>query len=224
MSTDATSQAGAARSKLGRRRIFIPVFLLLVLVVIVAIAGAAVVRGEWADSTERNPSSPDDETVTQLWRKPNGNVVVRCAIVVDAPPKDVWAAVSDYARYDKFLPDVSKVEATPEKDGRVLVAGVVYSRLGNELPFEALAKHAASPDKGEYTAAWSERDMNAFKLNRGSWSVTPIDKTQRQTLLACTLQIEMKDYPNFVVRNVLLVQLPAVVKAMRDESLRRKSA
>jgi ribosome-associated toxin RatA of RatAB toxin-antitoxin module len=211
-----------AASKPRRRRIFVPMFLLLMLVLFVAAACAAVVRGEWADLAEKNPTAPNEEAITQLLQKPNGNVVVRCAIVVNAPPKDVWAAVSDYARYGEFLPDMSKVEATPQKDGRVLVAGAVHSRLGGELPFEILTKHAASAEKGEFSITWSERDMNAFKLNRGSWSVTPIDKTQQQTLLVCTLQIEMKDYPNFIPRNILLIELPAVVKAMRDQSLRRK--
>ena len=33
-----------------------------------------------------------------------------------------------------------------------------------------------------------------------------------------------KDYPNFLVRNAMLNRLPAVVQAIRDETLRRRNA
>ena len=51
----------------------------------------------------------DAVAITQLYKKPNGNVEVRCAVVVDAPPKDVWAVVTDYPSHAKFLPYVKEV-------------------------------------------------------------------------------------------------------------------
>ena len=52
--------------------------------------------------------------------------------------------------------------------------------------------------------------------------MTPFDPAKKQTLLVFTLQIELKKYPNFIVRNIIMDRLHSVLKSMRDETLRRK--
>ena len=79
------------------------------------------------------------------------------------------------------------------------------------------------PDDAEYSAQWSEEDKDVFKVSRGTWTVTPFDKAKKQTLLVFTLQIELKNYPNFIVRNIIMDRLHSVLKSMRDETLRRKN-
>src|ERR1019366_676333 len=145
-----------------------------------------------------------------------GNVVVRCPSPGDAPPNEVWATVTDYASHSRFLPYVSKVEAIPQDDGRFLIDGVAHSRLWGDWPFQSRVTHKEAPDKGEYSALWSEENVDVFKVNRGGWSVKPVNKNT-QTLLVVTLQIELKDYPNFIVRNIIMDRLHTVLTAMRDE-------
>lgn len=212
----------AADPRPRRRRVWLPLFLLMIFVALAGLFVAALVRGEWADTIEKNPAAPQDDPVTQLYRKSNGNVVVRSAVVVAAPPKDVWAVVRAYSKYGEFLPGVRDVEATPQQNDRVQLAGVFHARLFGAWPFECVVKHVEAPPKGEFAAFWNEHDFGEFALNRGSWSVSPLDKTQRQSLLTCTLQIECKDWPNFIVRDVLLYELPPIVQAMRDEVVRGK--
>ena len=218
MSTTPVPQA--AQPQRAKKRIYIP---LILLVLLVLLGVGFYVRGTWADTVEKNPSGPDAGTVTQLLQKANGNVMVRSAVVVDAPPKDVWAVVTDYASHHQFLPYISKVTATKEADGRFLIAGVAQSRIWGDWPFQSLVTHTESPDDAEYSTQWSEEDKDVFKVSRGTWTVTPFDKAKKQTLLVFTLQIELKNYPNFIVRNIIMDRLHSVLKSMRDETLRRKN-
>jgi ribosome-associated toxin RatA of RatAB toxin-antitoxin module len=222
MSTTPATPSATAQPKRIKKRLYIPLILLMLF-----LAGVAVlyVRGTWADMTERNPTTSTQGTMTQLHQKPNGNVEVRCAIVVDAPPKDVWAVVKDYDKHSTFLPYVSEVKATKQTDKRLQkIDGIAHSRLWGDWPFTSKVLHEEDPGDGIYSATWSEEDVDVFKINRGGWSVKPIDKAGKHTLLVLALQIELKKYPNFLVRNIIMDRLHAVVQAMSDETMRRKTS
>ncbi|MSQ93165.1 MAG: hypothetical protein EXR98_01265 [Gemmataceae bacterium] len=219
MSNSPSPPTDAAPPRRAKKRVYIP---LILLVLLLAAAGVFYVRGVWADAVEKNPANAEAGTVTQLLQKPNGNVVVRCAIIVDAPPKDVYAVVTDYESHCMFLPYLGEVKATRQSDGRILLEGIAQSRLWGDWPFQSVVTHQESPDDGEYSTHWGEEDKGAFKVNRGGWNLTPVGPKKQQTLLVFTLQIEMKDHSNAIVRNIIMDRQHAVVKAMRDETLKRK--
>ena len=223
MSTSKTNPANESPSPRprARKRIYIP---LLLFILLIAAGVFFCLRGTQADVVEKNPSTREDGTVTQLFEKTNGNVVIRCGIVVDAPPKDVWAVVTDYNSQGDFVPYVSQVAGTKLKDGRYKIDGIAHSRLWGDWPYESTVTNTEKPNEGEYHSTWNEVDHDVFKVSRGSWNVKPTDQAKTQTLLVLTLQIELKDYPNFIVRNIIMDRLHTIVKAMSDETLRRKKS
>ncbi len=217
--TSPASPPAGPEPKRVKKRLYIPMILL---VLVVAFAIGFFVRGTWPDTTIQNPTGPADGAITQLFRKENGNVIVRCGVVVDAPPKDVWAVVSDYSKHHEFLPYVSKVEATKQPDGKLRINGSAHSRIWGDWPFESMVSHRETPADGEYSALWSEENVGLFAVSRGGWSLSPVGTDKKQTLLVFTLQIELKDYPNFIVRNVIMDRLHTILTSMRDETLKRK--
>lgn len=219
MSTAPTPPAEQPKPKRIKKRIYIP---LILLVLLIAIGIGFYVRGNWPDTVERNPSGPDAGTVTQLLQKPDGNVVVRCAVIVDASPKETWAIVSDYASHHQFVPYITHLEEIRQDDGRLLIDGVAHSSVWGDWPFKTLVTQKVSPEAGEYDATWSHEDEGVYKVNRGGWSLRPVDKTQKQTLLAFNLQIELKEHPNWIVRNIVMDRVHKILKAMRDQTLKRK--
>jgi ribosome-associated toxin RatA of RatAB toxin-antitoxin module len=214
MSTDANSSPPRRR-----KRTIIPLILLTLLIVI---GVGFFVRGTWPDDVEKNPASVADWTVTQLYRKPNSNVVIRCAVVVDAAPKKVWAVVTDYNSQGDFVPYVSKVVGAKRKDGRIQIDGVASSQLWGDWPYESVVTNTEAPDQGQYLSTWNAVDTDIFKVSRGSWQITP--HGDKAALLVLTLQVELKDYPNFIVRNIIMDRVHTIVKAMRDETLRRNQS
>jgi ribosome-associated toxin RatA of RatAB toxin-antitoxin module len=198
-----------------KKRIFIPAIVLaLALLVLIG----AYVRGTWADTVARDPQTSAEGTVSQLYQTPNGNVQVRCAILVDAPAAKVWDVVRDYGSHPRFLPYVRETQVQPREGGRVYLTGVARSQMWGDWPFAMEITHKSVADK-EYTASWDE-PTSTLLVNRGSWTLTA--KGANLTLVVYALQWEVAQYPNFFVRNVLLDRLYQVLYALRDEVYRRQ--
>jgi uncharacterized membrane protein len=198
-----------------KKRILLPVIVLgLVLVLLLWLY----LRGTWADTELHNPRVSAEGPVTQLYRTPEDNVQVRCAILIDAPVVTVWTVVRDYGNHPRFLPYISVMEVDPGEGDRVHLTGIAHSRLWGDWPFDAHVDHKKVSDK-EYVASWDEPG-EGFAANRGSWTVTAF--SPNQTLVVYALQIEPAGYPSFFVRNVLRDRMHKVVTALRDEVQRRQ--
>src|SRR5437870_5688072 len=144
-----------------KKRILIPV---IVLGLVIAFFLWAYVRGTWADTEARNPQTSAEGPITQLFRTPQGDVQVRCAIVIDAPAAKVWAVVRDYANHPRFIPYVSAMAVEPKEGDRVHLSGTAHSRLWGDWPFEVNVDHKTVPDK-EYVASWDEHSAD-LAVNR----------------------------------------------------------
>ncbi|HYT90143.1 MAG TPA: SRPBCC family protein [Gemmataceae bacterium] len=199
-----------------KKRILIPVILLGVLLLAFV---WLYVRGTWADSVAHNPQTAADGAITQLFRTPQGDVQVRCAIVIDAPAAKVWDVIRDYPNHPRFLPYVSAMQAKPEEGDRVHLTGTAHSRLWGDWHFAAHVDHKKVSDK-EYVASWDEPG-ETMTVNRGSWALTALEPGK--TLVVYALQAEPKDYPKFLVRNLLLSRLSSVLNGVRDEVKRRQA-
>jgi uncharacterized membrane protein len=199
-----------------RKRILIPV---IVLGLLLTFSLWAYVRGTWADPVERNPQNSAEGTFSQLYRTPQGDVQVRCSIVVDAPAERVWAVVRDYANHPRFLPYISSMHAEAKEGERVHLTGIAHSRLWGDWPFTVHVDHQVVPDK-QFIASWDDPG-GTLTVNRGSWNLTAV--TANQTLVVFALQVEAAGYPNFFVRNLLLDRVFKVVSGLRDEVKRRQA-
>jgi uncharacterized membrane protein len=179
------------------------------------------IRGSWADATVKNPSTSADGIITYLHQTADGHKQVRSAVVIDAPPAEVWAVVTDYPNHNKIFHYVSKIEANKEADGRYHLQGVAHSRLWGDWPYEAHVKHEQTPDKGSYRAWWDEPSED-ITVNRGSWQIQPTP--DGKTLLVYTLEVEVGRYPTFLIRNLLLDRLGTVVAEVQEAVRQRHSA
>lgn len=206
MILDETVTTPAPRGRL-KKRIFIP---LVLLAIMSSIFAALWIRGTVADTSERNPGSPADGVVTQLLLAADGRKVVRCAVVLEDPVDTVWKAVTDYAQFEKTFPTVRGVKSSVEADGRHRLACDVSSILGS-WPIDVRIRHEEAP--GRYVASWDEPSGDVI-VNRGSWTLLPVPG--ERTLVVYTLDVEVRPFPSFLVRAVLLSRQKTVVEALRN--------
>lgn len=199
-----------------RKRILIPSVLLVLFLVTLLVL---IARGSWADTQIRDPKTPAEGTITQLYRTPEGHTPVRCAIVVPAPAAEVWKVITDYDNHHRFMPYVTHVGSTETADGRHRIAGLAHSQLWGDWLFDSTVKHTATDDG--YKAAWDEAG-DPLTVNRGSWQVRALGKND--SLVVFSLEIELANYPNFLVRNILMDRLHYVLKALRQEVARRQES
>ena len=99
------------------------------------------------------------------------------------------------------------------------LTGVLHSRLWGDFPFESDVTHTEKPAQGDYAASWHEEGKAGFLVDRGGWMVKRLPDDQ--SLLIFSLQMEIEGYPNFLVRNILMDRVGAIVQSMRDEVTKR---
>ena len=199
-----------------RKRIAIPAFFIVV-VVLLLLWGT--IRGSWADSRSRNPSSAADGVLTQLLRTTDGQKQIRAAVIVSALPDRVWNVVTNYDHFSEVFPNIRASKGVRDPDGRWHVTGEVGSIVGR-WPMDLHVQHEEAP--GRFTASWDE-PHGAWKVNRGSWVLT--QQGAAETLVEYNLELKVSPFPDFVVRAVLLGQLKpvlgAVANQVRRDQLRR---
>jgi uncharacterized protein YndB with AHSA1/START domain len=198
-----------------RKRILIPSILLALMLLA---AGWLWWRGTMAETAPRDPATAADGPVTQLLTQ-DGRTFVRSAIVVAAPPEEVWRVVTDYDSHPKFMPYIAELAQQKLDDGRVRLTGVARTHVWADWPFEIDVTEKADRAKGEYSATWHEENKTDFAVNRGGWTVRP--HGAKQTLVVFTKQAELSGYPNFLIRNIMMNRVGELLSAVRDEVARR---
>ena len=185
-----------------------PARVLLGLAAVLALAiGALWVRGSWASSTEKNPSSPAEGAIVRLFVTPEGRKVVRCAVVIDRPVDRVWKGMNDPSLYAGMFPAVGlSAEALP--DGTIHVSHP-KSTVAGTWTVDLHLRRVVSPTRR--ALVWDDPSPEVT-VNRGDWSVTPLGADR--TLLVALLDIETAKIPNVVLRNLLLSREGEILEAV----------
>jgi ribosome-associated toxin RatA of RatAB toxin-antitoxin module len=179
---------------------------------------AAFVRGSWADSAPLMPASVQSGPVCHLYEMPREGKQVRCAMLLPYSLDQVWAAVTDYDNYGDICPYVHAAEVTHDPNGTCHIDGAAESSLSGDIHFAADVRHEQLLDR--YSTTWDQPSGNVL-VNRGHWILTP--KGRSETLLELTLEVQMRNIPTFILRNISMHRLPEVVRAV-EHRLRTKAA
>ncbi len=179
------------------------------------------IRGTWASTDARNPATVQEGPVSQLYQNPDGDKVIRCAILLPYPIERVLAVVTDYDHYSDFLPYLHDIQ-TERADGDWFMKGQAQSAIGGTWPFD-IQVHEEFVGRGQgWRVRWDEKPhQGEVTLNRGSWELTPAG--DNQTLLVLSLQAEVQSTPTFFLRNFFLYRLKQVVRAV-DRRLQSQAA
>jgi uncharacterized protein YndB with AHSA1/START domain len=202
---DASDPSNSPEPARIKKRIVIPAIFISVAVLLLLVG---VIRGNWTDAQPRNPSSAADGVVTEILRTDDGRKQIRAATVVASSPEQVWKVVTDYDHFSETFPNISTSKGARDPDGRWHITGEVRSIIGH-WPMDLHVRHEESPPK--FVASWDE-PYGSWKVNRGSWVVTP--HGTGETLLEYNLELKVSPFPDFIVRAVLLDQLKPVLKAV----------
>ena len=182
---------------------------ILLLALVTGLIAWAIVRGTWADHETRDPGSPADGIITQLYQGPDGRKYVRCAVILEQPLDDVWAVVTDYEHYSEVFPHVCHTQIDRDADGRYHLSGAARTPIFGDWPFEVHIRHAESP--GVYSSLWDD-PTQSLSVNRGGWTLTRLGP--RMTLATYMLDVEIHPFPNFIIRNAFLSKLRDIVDAV----------
>jgi len=173
-------------------------------------------RGNWTDPQARNPSSAADGVVTQLIRTPEGRKQIRRRSHRERSARSVWKVVTDYDHFSDVFRILPRRRASRPR-WAWHVTGEIRSIVRSLAKWTPCAHEESAP---RFVASWDE-PHGAWKINRGSWGVTP--HAPVETLLEYNLELRVSPFPDFVVRAVLLDQLKPVMGAVASRVQRDQS-
>lgn len=144
----------------------------------------------------------------------------RAAVVIAAPPAEVWTHIDRCADYDEFLPRVEQAEELA-RAGTEVTCKVV---IGLPFPLPSLwsvtvARHRAEGG-GRYRRTWRTVD-GSYEVDEGSWTLSPYGGSGDRTLLEYAFRVVPKSslVPASIRRLAQRQTLPQVLDAVRARVL-----
>jgi len=168
------------------------------------------VRGTWAETQPRLPARVGEEPVCQVLRLPGEEPCVRCAVLLPYPIEQVWDVITDADRFGDICPYIQSAEVQHDPDHRSHIEARVQTGLPFTLPFGVAVRHERELDR--FVSRW-DRTGGEVLVNRGAWVLTP--RGPRETLLELSMEVQVRIYPTFFLRNYSLQRLPQVVQAVQ---------
>jgi ribosome-associated toxin RatA of RatAB toxin-antitoxin module len=137
--------------------------------------------------------------------------------VMDLPPRKIWQIVSDCAHYKDHLPRVAASELL-KKDGNTYTCKVTIA-----MPFPLSNLTGVTAAVHEESEAGMSRKWKLvsgdYKVNEGSWELTPTDKSGSSTLVVYTIHAEPNSsVPDFIREAAQKKTLPEMFERVKAEA------
>jgi hypothetical protein len=169
------------------------------------------------------------EVLVRLVPTPGGGPEEGVATgVVDAPPERVFAALTDFAHYQEWVPFVERSDAHPEADGSVVSAQSLHLPLlvgDRSYKIRAVSTVAAvsdlSPGKGGkvWSLRWSYVPGSGNVVDtRGSWTVTGFGTGR--SLATCHLFTDPGSVLRWAMHRTTGQSLAWIFKGLRQQVMR----
>lgn len=210
--TDATQLRGVRRPA--------RLWLAGVLMACLALFAAYYARGAWTAKLAMDPASTEDGVICQLVRNPDGEEVIRTAVVIPVPIDAAWQILSDYGEWERLFKTIRRKQvAEPIGENQHHVVSDVTTPLGT-LSLDFVVTHEQSADGGYL--AWWDAPTEELPINKGTIRITP--RGDAETLFVYTVHKQYRKYPSFLVNNMLLRHQPDLVRtlAARMEEVARQ--
>lgn len=206
----------------------------LVVLALVLVSGAARAIDAQPPGPGWKEANREDDLV--IFTRDNSTVGSRDIVAIteaSAPPKAVYAVVTDFENYAKFMPYTKEAKVVARKSDTSLT---VYSFLSPPLVddrdyvIEVTLAPDGNKNNGNYKSSWvavpqavPERSgVVRVKINTGSWFMEPLDGGKR-TRITYTLSTHPGgSIPNWVANKSNTVAIPDLFKIVRTEAAKRK--
>jgi polyketide cyclase/dehydrase/lipid transport protein len=138
--------------------------------------------------------------------------------VVDAPPSRVFAALTDFAHYQEWVPFVRTSDARRQLDGSVVSAQSLHlPALVGDRSYKIRAVSVASGKA--WTTRWTYVPGSGDVVDTyGSWSV--VEFGPGRSLATCRLFTDPGRVPHWAMNRATEQSLPWIFKGLRQQVMR----
>ena len=212
MSAEAAEPAAEPRDERPLARRKTPWVVLSVVLVCLLVFGGYYLRGTWATKKPAELTTPEQGAVSQLVLAADGQKEIRTAVVVPVSVDTAWKILSNYEEWEKLFKTVRRKQATEKLDAnRHHVVSDVLTPLGT-ITLDFIVTHEQTPGGGYL--AWWDAPTKELPVNKGTIEIKPLGPDQ--TLLVYTIRKQYRQYPQFLVNNMLYSHQTDLVATLRD--------
>ncbi len=148
--------------------------------------------------------------------------------VIDAPPERVFAALSDLAHYQEWMPFVTRSDARAEAGGAVVSTQALHlpALIGDrkyQIRAVSTVSGAATGGSGRsWSLQWTYVPGSGNVVDtHGSWTVVELDgKTGRRSLLTCRMFLDPGGVSGWTMNRAMRKNLLWVFEGLRQQVLR----
>jgi ribosome-associated toxin RatA of RatAB toxin-antitoxin module len=142
----------------------------------------------------------------------------RASALVQRPPRDVWATLTDFESWPGFMPLIEGTEIARRQGDQVWVRqrySVMFVSLRHTSVYDL------APRAGELRWALDKEEPADIEESEGRWNLVPIDDG-RATLLRYEAEMSPgRAVPGFVQDMLMKRSLRKLLASLRDETERR---
>ncbi len=188
----------------------LPRILLGVLLVCLLLFAGYYVHGTWAAATPRDPDTVQQGVVCQLVKGEDGGTDIRTSILIPVPVETAWRILSNYEEWERLFKTIRKKQVAEKlNENQHHVVSDVLTPLGT-ISLDFVVTHEKTEDGGY--RAWWDAPTRELPVNHGTIRLEP--KGSDRTLLVYTIRKQYRQYPQFLVNNMLLRQQPDLVRTL----------
>jgi len=197
---------------------------LLGLLLAAGLAGVAgIAAGEAPRAAAETRRLVSGEVLVRLAERPGGGPAEGVGTgVIDAPPERVFAALTDFAHYQEWVPFVTRSDARPQADGAVLSAQwLELPALLGKRHYQIRAVSRVEMGKGGkvFVIRWTYVTGSGNVVDqRGSWTVTSFG--EGRAIATCHLLTDPGDAPAWAMNRATAKTLPWIFQGLRQQILR----
>jgi ribosome-associated toxin RatA of RatAB toxin-antitoxin module len=137
--------------------------------------------------------------------------------VIDAPPAKVWSIVSRCADYHRTMPRIKASKEVSRNGGKIVceVTIIMPAPYSNLTATTDVTHVEAAP---KFTRSW-KLISGDYKINQGSWVLTPYKNDPKRTLAIYTVLAEPKVYiPGWIRKAAQKKSLPEMMERLRQQT------
>lgn len=148
------------------------------------------------------------------------HVTVRA--VIDAPPAKVWPLIDRCGDYPRTMQRIKEAKELSREGGQVRCEVLLASPWPmKDLRSVNAAEHTIEP--GRWRRAW-KLESGDFKVNDGSWTLTPFDQQGQRTYVVYEVHSEPKSgVPGFLQEFAVRQALPGLIQHLRAQMKEAKA-
>ncbi|HVJ66093.1 MAG TPA: SRPBCC family protein [Bdellovibrionota bacterium] len=129
--------------------------------------------------------------------------------VIDLPIRSLFAAITDYDNYPKFVTGMKSVAVSGGGQNKVVSFDL---EMMKRFQYSVNMRESFDEASGQAEVSWSIKEPGLFKVNNGCWKLKSLgpDKTQ----VTYSLDVEFSfGVPGFILNGLVKKNIPANIKS-----------